>query len=87
MRRLSCQRGNKVILDLLVNPIHKSLVNLGIFLEFFREFILLNSFLISAITGNPYLSVINTLIGIVWIFFLFEEFKPDPELNVFLLPS
>ena len=87
MRRLSCQRGNKVILDLLVNPIHKSLVNLVIFLEFFREFVQLNSFLISAITGNPYLSVINTLIGIVWIFFLFEEFKPDPELNVFLLPS
>ena len=87
MRRLSCQRDNKVILNLLVNPINKILIDLGIFLEFLRELIWFNFFLINDVIGNPYLGVVNTLTRIVWIFLLFEEFKPDPKLNVFLFLS
>ena len=85
--RLNCQRDNKIILNLLVKPINKSLVNLGIFSEFFREFIRLGINLISVVTVDPNLSVIITLTRIVWIFLLFEEFKPDPKLNVFLFLS
>ena len=51
----------------------------------------MDGFYDSLVTSFPYLSfsgcVIDTLTRIIWVFLLFEEFKPDPILNVLLFLS